>query len=190
MLAVIYPAASLLATYLMSVGRAHHYDSHLLVYSGKPLSNKRISKIMALTTLEYLGIGLGLRDVRQLMCTILVNISRCNFGVPDEEDRELMEIHRLSNHSAKTAESRYALQIEDALSDVSQTAVASMQRVSMRWHATIGVLHPARFEQLCSMQVTISLSCLSSCCKLMICISPILLIQTTGFARWMSWSNP
>lgn len=108
MLAVIYPAASLLATYLMSVGRAHHYDSHLLVYSGKPLSNKQTSKIMALTTLEYLGIGLGLRDVRQLMCTILVNISRCNFGVPDEEDRELMEIHRLSNHSAKTAESRYA----------------------------------------------------------------------------------
>jgi hypothetical protein len=79
-----------------------------------------------------------MRDWRQLMSMMLVNISKVDFGIVDEEDAGLLAIHDVFGHSQSVAEAHYALQSTNALTDISHMAVSSMERVSKRLHATIG----------------------------------------------------
>jgi hypothetical protein len=72
------------------------------------------------------------------MSMILVNISKVDFEIVDEEDAGLLAIHNAFKHSQLVAEAHYALQSTNALIEISHTAVSSMQRVSKRWHTIIG----------------------------------------------------
>ena len=130
---VIYPAASHLAAYLFDSQIADNYMSYMFVYHGKVADAATFSKFLKSFTDEYLGIPLGLRDWRQVMCTIMVNILKADFGYPDD-DVDMKAIHDQFAHSRVTAEKKYALQISDALEEVSQTAVASHQRISKLLH--------------------------------------------------------
>lgn len=154
MFSVVSRAASLLATYVMDLGKANTYLTHVFVELGRPIDGDRASKALQLMTTEDLGNGYGSRDWRQILCTILINIARCDFGVPDDDDHDLKEIHRTNAHSEDIGNKRYALQVCDAVAEISHTAVASMQRVSMRWHATTGMLHPARSQKLSNIPVS------------------------------------
>jgi hypothetical protein len=72
------------------------------------------------------------------MSMMLVNISKVDFEIVDEEDAGLLAIHDAFNHSQSVAEAHYALQSTNVLMEISYTAVSSMQRVRKRWHTTIG----------------------------------------------------
>jgi len=69
---------------------------------------------------------------------MLINIAKTDFGIPDKEDDELSAIHDAFGHSQVVGELHYGLQATNALAELSHTAVSSMQRVSLRWHDTIG----------------------------------------------------
>ncbi|KAG1720862.1 uncharacterized protein EDB91DRAFT_1088677 [Suillus paluster] len=139
-LGVIYPAAAELATFVMSVEKAKAYLSYVFLHDGTPMNTHDFSQSIGAITQRYLGRALGMRDWRQLMSTMLINISKVDFGIVDEEDAGLLAIHDAFGHSQSVAEAHYALQSTNALTEISHTAVASMQRVSKRWHATIGQL--------------------------------------------------
>ncbi|KAG2740332.1 P-loop containing nucleoside triphosphate hydrolase protein [Suillus brevipes Sb2] len=136
-LGVIYPAAAELATFVMSVEKAKSYLSYVFIQDGVPMNTRDFSQAVGAVTQRYLGRALGMRDWRQLMSTMLVNISKVDFGIVDEEDAGLLAIHDAFGHSQSVAEAHYALQSTNALTEISHTAVSSMQRVSKRWHATI-----------------------------------------------------
>lgn len=89
-------------------------------------------------TVRDFGLAMGVRDWRQVMSTILVNITKADFGLPDAEDHEINAVHTAFGHSQAIAEAHYSLQMTNALPELSHTAVSSMQRVSIKWHATIG----------------------------------------------------
>jgi hypothetical protein len=140
---VVYPAASHLAAYVYEdSGMAEAYDTYMFVFRGKVVDSARFSKFLVMVTENYLDISLGLRDWRQTLCTIMVNIARVDFGVPDDDDDDLKLIHQLFAHSAATAAQHYTLQLSQALREISHTAVASNQRVSLRFHGILGLEHP------------------------------------------------
>jgi Helicase conserved C-terminal domain/Type III restriction enzyme, res subunit len=120
----------------------------MFVYRGKVANSSNFSKFLMSFTEEHLGFGLGLRDWRQVMCTILVNIVKADFGQPDDDDLDLKTIHDQFAHSPATAASRYALQLSDALEEVSQTAVASHQRVSEKLHKIYGLCRPSKAPEV------------------------------------------
>jgi hypothetical protein len=140
--AVVYPTAARLGPYVFESTKAEPYTSYMFVLRGKAMDSPQFSKALISYTEQHLDIGLGLRDYRQVMSTILINITKADFGVPDAEDHDLKLIHEQFAHSRATGEHNYALQLSDALTEISHTAVASMQRVSILYHATIGLLHP------------------------------------------------
>jgi hypothetical protein len=137
-LGVIYPAAAMLSTYVMPIDKAKTYLSYIFVQNGSVMDTDKFSHSISDITLRYIGLGMGMRDWRQVMSTMLVNIARVDFGSADQEDHELAAIHHAFGHSQSVAETHYALQTTNALTEISHTAVASMQRVSKRWHSTIG----------------------------------------------------
>ncbi|KZT03241.1 uncharacterized protein LAESUDRAFT_762219 [Laetiporus sulphureus 93-53] len=77
------------------------------------------------------------------MCSILVNIAKVDFGQPDENDEDLRVIHSQFNHGVKVAEKHYGLQSNDAIPQISHTAVAAMQLVSVCYHAKLSLLPPS-----------------------------------------------
>ncbi|KAH7908979.1 hypothetical protein BJ138DRAFT_1103052 [Hygrophoropsis aurantiaca] len=145
-IALVYPAAAHLATYIMPVDRARAYLSYIFVQNGFVMDSGLFTKTIAHHTRKHIGIALGLRDWRQTMCTMLVNIAKVDFGRPEPDDTDLVAIHDMFAHSQSVANAHYALQVTDALPSISHTAVAQMQRVSHRWHQTIGQLHPDLIE--------------------------------------------
>ena len=139
---VVYPAASFLAPWVLSKHSAEIYRTHMFVYRGRPADSDDFSKFLMAFTERQLGVKMGLRDWRQVMCTILVNITRADFCHPDEDDQEMNAIHAQFAHSPLTASRNYALQISNALAAISHTDVASNQRVSLMYHSTIGMSSP------------------------------------------------
>ncbi|KAG1855080.1 hypothetical protein C8R48DRAFT_776481 [Suillus tomentosus] len=139
-LGVLYPAAAEIASFIMSVDKAKAYLSYVFLHDGIPMDTHKFSQSIGAITQRYLGRALGMRDWRQLMSTMLINIAKVNFGIIDEEDAPLLAIHDAFGHSQSVAEAHYALQTTNALTEISHTAVSSMQRVSKRWHTTIGQL--------------------------------------------------
>ncbi|GLB36937.1 hypothetical protein LshimejAT787_0312240 [Lyophyllum shimeji] len=147
-LGIVYPAAAKLAIYChMAKEDAENYLSYVFVQNGKVMTSEHFSRALTSFTYDSLGRGLKLRDWRQVMCTIMVNVGHIDFGLPDDDDEDLKAIHRAFNHSVEIGESRYALQTSNSLAQFSHTAIASDQRVCFRWHACIGQLHPTLAEQ-------------------------------------------
>ena len=138
-LAVLYPVASKLAFFVMEPDKARTYLSHLFVRHGTVLDSSAFSTILRNYTEKYLGVTLNLRDYRQVMCSMLCSLAQTDFGAPDQDDHELSAIHAQFGHSATMADAHYGIQGTNALSSVSHTAVRSMQRVSFKWHACLGV---------------------------------------------------
>ncbi|KAF5366490.1 hypothetical protein D9615_010644 [Tricholomella constricta] len=143
-LGVAYPAAAHLAPWCgFDKAAAENYLSYVFVRSGRVMEGQDFSKSLNAFTFQTFGLAMGLRDWRQVMCTIMVNIAHIDFGLPDDEDHELKDIHATFGHNEQTASDHYALQMNDALPQFSHTAIASDQRVCMRWHACIGQIHPS-----------------------------------------------
>ncbi|KAG1875685.1 hypothetical protein F4604DRAFT_1924747 [Suillus subluteus] len=71
------------------------------------------------------------------MSTMLINISKADFGILDIENGELLAIHQAFGHSQAVCKAHYSLQTTNALTQISHTMVMLMQRVSKHWHATI-----------------------------------------------------
>ncbi|KAG2110393.1 uncharacterized protein F5147DRAFT_652003 [Suillus discolor] len=67
-----------------------------------------------------------------------MTLTLTNFGILDVEDGELLAIHQVFGHSQVVGEAHYSLQTTNALTQISHTAVMSIQRVSKHWHTTIG----------------------------------------------------
>ncbi|KAF8056315.1 hypothetical protein FPV67DRAFT_1678289 [Lyophyllum atratum] len=145
----IYPAAYHLAPLCgMDVASAENYATHVFVQHGKVMKTDQFTKALSLFTRQNFGLAMGVRDWRQVMCTIMVNIGHIDFGLPDAEDEDLRAIHESYNHNSETGGDHYALQISNSLPQFSHTAIASDQRVCFRWHACIGQLHPSIAHQL------------------------------------------
>ncbi|KAH0833799.1 hypothetical protein J3R83DRAFT_10949, partial [Lanmaoa asiatica] len=145
-LSVLYPIAAKLSAFVMKVEDAQTYLSYLFVHHGTVLDSKRFSHILHHYTEKYLGTALGLRDYRQVMCSMLCCVAHTDYGVPDDDDHELAAIHAQFGHSVSVADAHYGIQGSNALATVSHTAVRSMQRVSIRWHACLGYGHPPSTE--------------------------------------------
>lgn len=137
-LSVLYPVAAKLAYFVMEAPKAQNYLSYLFVHHGTVLNSRAFSLILQSYTEKYLGLSLNLRDYRQVMCSMLCSLARTDFGVPDDDDHDLAEIHAQFGHSGIVADAHYGIQGTNALSSVSHTAVRSMQRVSAKWHACLG----------------------------------------------------
>ncbi|KZT05673.1 uncharacterized protein LAESUDRAFT_759917 [Laetiporus sulphureus 93-53] len=148
LLGVIYPACAHFACDIMEIEDAKRYNEYIFVQSGRIMDSERQSRCLGFHTERLLGIPLRLRDWRQVMCSILVNIVHVDFGEPDDEDDDLHAIHRQFGHSVKVANKHYGLQKNDALEGVSHTVVASMQSVSIRYHAKLDQLHSNFSQQL------------------------------------------
>ncbi|KAF8065974.1 hypothetical protein FPV67DRAFT_1450196 [Lyophyllum atratum] len=143
-LGFVYPAAYHMAPLCgMDVASAENYASHVFVQHGRIMKTDQFSKALSLFTRQNFGLAMGIRDWRQVMCTIMVNIGHIDFGIPDAEDEDLKAIHESYNHNTETGGDHYALQISNSLPQFSHTAIASDQRVCFRWHACIGKLHPS-----------------------------------------------
>ncbi|KAG1857414.1 hypothetical protein F4604DRAFT_1685247 [Suillus subluteus] len=74
---------------------------------------------------------IGIRDWRQVLSTMLINISKADFGILDVEDEELLAIHEAFSHSQVVGKAHYSLQTTNALAQISHTAVTLMQRAIM-----------------------------------------------------------
>ena len=140
--AVVYPAASHLATYVYGKEEAEAYASFMFVQSGKVMDAAALSKAIHSFSSKAFDIAMGARLHRQTMCSILSNITQIDFGQIDPEDVDLMEIHYMFGHSSKTGASHYALQSTDSMRTISHVTISSMQRTSLMYHSTIGLSHP------------------------------------------------
>lgn len=60
------------------------------------------------------------------MTMILVNISKVDFGIVDEEDTRLLVIHNMFGHSQLIAKMYYTLQSTNVLTEISYIVVFSM----------------------------------------------------------------
>ncbi|KAH0836305.1 hypothetical protein J3R83DRAFT_7852 [Lanmaoa asiatica] len=147
-LSVLYPIAAKLSAFIMKVKDAQTYLSCLFVHHGTILDSKQFSHILHHYTEKYLGTALGLRDYRQVMCSMLCCIAHTDYSVPDDDDHKLAAIHAQFGHSVSVADAHYRIQGSNALATVSHTTVRSMQRVSIRWHACLGYGHPHSTEDL------------------------------------------
>ncbi|KAF8422586.1 hypothetical protein L210DRAFT_852295 [Boletus edulis BED1] len=141
-LSVLYPVAAKLSCFVMDVSLARTYLSYLFVHHGTVLDSKKLSTILQHYTEKYLGKPLGLRDYRQVMCSMLCCLAGTDYGVADADDHDLAAIHSQFGHSAVVADSHYGIQGTNALTTISHTSVRSMQRVSTRWHACLGCSDP------------------------------------------------
>jgi Helicase conserved C-terminal domain/DEAD/DEAH box helicase len=140
--AVVYPAASHLATYVYGKDEAEAYASFMFVQSGKVMDGTALSKAIHSFSSKAFDIAMGVRLHRQTMCSILSNITQIDFGQIDPEDTDLMEIHYMFGHSPKTGTSHYALQSTDSMRTISHTTISLMQHTSLMYHSTIGLSHP------------------------------------------------
>ncbi|KAI9452391.1 hypothetical protein HD554DRAFT_827680, partial [Boletus coccyginus] len=145
-LSVLYPVAAKLSSFVMDVSLAQTYLGYLFVHHGKVLNSKSFSTILQLYTEKYLGLPLGLRDYRQVMCSMLCCLAGTDYGVADEDDHDLAAIHSQFGHSAVVADAHYGIQGTNALTAISHTSVRSMQRVSARWHVCLECSHPHLLE--------------------------------------------
>ncbi|KAG9311149.1 hypothetical protein JVU11DRAFT_8215 [Chiua virens] len=141
-LSVLYPVAAKLASFVMDVSLARNYLSYLFIHHGSILNSKNFSSILHRYTEKFLGLPMGLREWRQVMCSMLCCLAGTDFGAPDEDDHDLAMIHSQFGHTAVVANAHYGIQGTNALPMISHTSVRSMQRVSARWHASLGCLHP------------------------------------------------
>ena len=141
-LSVVYPVASKLACFVMDVSLARNYLSHLFVHHGNVLNSDKFSVILRHYTDKFLDYPMGLREWRQVMCSMLCCLAGTDFGAPDEDDHDLAAIHSQFGHSAVVADAHYGIQGTNALPTISHTSVRSMQRVSARWHKSLGCSHP------------------------------------------------
>jgi len=137
-LSVLYPVAAKLSCFIMEVSQARSYLSYLFVHHGIVLSSPKFSNILRHYTEKHLGISLGLRDYRQIMCSMLCCLAGTDYGASDDNDHDLAAIHGQFGHSASIANTHYGIQGTNTLSIVSHTSVRSMQRVSAHWHACLG----------------------------------------------------
>ncbi|KAG6898861.1 hypothetical protein C0993_003473 [Termitomyces sp. T159_Od127] len=129
LLSSVYPAAAHMAVMcLMPKEHAENYLTHVFVQSGQIMKTDNFSKALSSFTKHMLNRPMGMRDWRQVMCSIMLNIGRIDFHLPDDDDEDLKMVHGLFNHSVKTGEQHYALQINDALPGFSHTSIASDQR--------------------------------------------------------------
>lgn len=140
-LSVLYPIVAKVSCFVMEVSQARSYLSYLFVHHGVVLSSPKLSDILQHYTEKYLGLSLGLRDYRQVMCSMLCCLAGTDYGVPEDDDHDLAAIHAQFGHSASVADAHYGIQATNALSTVSHTSVRSMQRVSARWHACLDCSH-------------------------------------------------
>ncbi|KAH0825908.1 hypothetical protein J3R83DRAFT_7662 [Lanmaoa asiatica] len=147
-ISVLYPLAAKLSSFVMDISLARSYLSYLFVHHGKVLNSKTFSTILQHHTEKYLGLPLGLRDYRQVMCSMLCCLAGTDYGVADEDDHDLAAIHSQFGHSAVIADAHYGIQGTNALTTISHTSVRSMQRVSTRWHACLGCSHPHLLENV------------------------------------------
>lgn len=148
-LSSVYPAAAHLAAMcLMAKEHAENYLTHVFVQSGQIMKTSDFSKALSSFTQHILDRPMGMRDWRQVMCSIMLNIGHIDFHLPDDDDEDLKMIHQLFSHSIETGEQHYALQINDALPGFSHTSIASDQRVCFRWHACINQLHPSLMKEI------------------------------------------
>ncbi|KAF8054097.1 hypothetical protein FPV67DRAFT_1683436 [Lyophyllum atratum] len=141
------PAARLAPYVHMNARDANNYLTYVFVQNGQVMNTDRFSAALASFTYDNFHKTMTMRDWRQVMCTIMVNIGHIDFGIPDEEDEDLKAIHDSFNHSRAQGEHSYAIQTSNALEHFSHTAIASDQRVCFRWHACIGQLHPSLASQ-------------------------------------------
>ena len=141
-LSVLYPIAAKLSYFVMEATKAQSYLSYLFVHHGTVLNSRSFSLILQSYTEKYLGHPLNLREYRQVMCSMLCCLARADFATPDDDDHDLAAIHAQFGHSAAVADAHYGIQGTNALSMVSHTAVRSMQRVSTKWHACLGISTP------------------------------------------------
>ncbi|KAG6370425.1 hypothetical protein JVT61DRAFT_12038 [Boletus reticuloceps] len=151
-LSVLYPVAAKLSAFIMKVEDAQTYLSYLFVHHGTILGSQWFSGILQHYTKKYLGTALGLRDYRQVMCSMLCCIAGTDYGQPDKDDHELAVIHAQFDHSVSVADAHYGIQGSNALATVSHTAVRSMQHVSIRWHVSLGHGHPSSPEDSCQQE--------------------------------------
>ncbi|KAG6877227.1 hypothetical protein C0992_010569 [Termitomyces sp. T32_za158] len=133
LLSSVYPAAAHMAVMcLMPKEQAENYLTHVFVQSGQIMKTDNFSKALASFTKHTLNCPMG----------------KIDFHLPDEDDEDLKMVHDLFNHSVRTGEQHYALQINDALPGFSHTSIASDQRVCFRWHACINQLHPSLAKEI------------------------------------------
>ncbi|KAG5727877.1 hypothetical protein E4T56_gene14094 [Termitomyces sp. T112] len=148
-LGIIYPAAANMAPHcLMDKQRAENYLTYVFVQNGRVMKTDDFSKALRSYTKDILDLPMGMRDWRQVMCTIMVNVGHIDFGIPDDEDEDLKAIHDTFRHSLTTGQNHYTLQINDSLPGVNHTSIASDQRVCFRWHACINQLHPSLASEM------------------------------------------
>ena len=141
-LSVLYPMAAKLVCFIMDVSLAWNYLSYLFVHHGNVLGSSKFSAILHFFTERFLNLLMGLRQWRQVMCSMLCCLTGMDFGIPDEDDHDLAAIHSQFGHSAVVADAHYGIQGVNMLPMISHTSVWSMQWVSARWHTSLGCSHP------------------------------------------------
>ncbi|KAG2345281.1 hypothetical protein BDR05DRAFT_946802 [Suillus weaverae] len=150
-LGVIYPAAAVLSTFVMLIEKAKAYLSYIFMQDSSPMDMKKFSQSLSNITLCYIGQVIGMRDWRQIMSTMLVNILKVDFSVVDAKDNKLLVIHHAFGHFQSVADVHYALQMNNSLTEIFYIIIAPMQRVSQKWHAMIG-----QWENSTNLEIPIS----------------------------------
>ncbi|KAF8549160.1 hypothetical protein OG21DRAFT_627578 [Imleria badia] len=192
-LSVLYPVAAKLSSFVMDVSLARSYLSYFFVHHGQVLNSRNFSIILQHHTEKYLGLPLGLRDYRQVMCSMLCCLAGTDYGVADEDDHDLAAIHSQFGHSGSVADAHYGIQGTNALNAISHTSVRSMQRVSTRWHACLDCSHPHVLESVSesgdqekSLQLLNSLKTPLSSCVQEVARESIQGFYTTILPHWTS----
>lgn len=141
--ACVYPAAAHISLFLgTSKELADNYLYMPFVKFGKPMVSDDFGKYLAAITYSTLGISIGLRDYRQLDNALLLKYAEIDPEKLDNEAEVLEGIHEAYDHSSAIGKTNYGLLTHGSTDHLSPGDISFLQRLAIRWHGVIGLVHP------------------------------------------------
>lgn len=138
-ISVLYPAAAYLGVHVgLSVEACNNYFNFLYVTSGQLMKAKQFGKVLESGTHTIFHIPLGLRDMRQLMDTVVKEVLKKNFDEVRDAEEMLDDIEGSFGHKADIAKQHYSLDFS-AHARIAPSDIESQQAVSIGWHRFLGL---------------------------------------------------
>ncbi|KAF9013002.1 hypothetical protein BDZ89DRAFT_914984, partial [Hymenopellis radicata] len=147
LLNTLYDTARYLAVRVMPAEEAESYSKYIFVLSGDYMRAAKYSSALSRHTERTLFTPLGLRDVRQLLDSVLKQTTRSSFDEGDEGLSLEEGIDQQTGHSSSVAQRHYAVDF-GAIDSASLGMLTLFQSVSVRWHCAMGFACPSLAKEV------------------------------------------
>jgi hypothetical protein len=140
--AIIRPLEKIWSEDVFGATKAIFYRHQVFVRYATPMETVHFSKVLYNSTQEFLHIGLGLRDYRQFIKSVLRVVLRLNHDEDEDHDSDQIDITDASfGHSSDIGENFYGLSLTD-LPSLSDELVSRHQAYCQRVHRWLGEGEP------------------------------------------------